>query len=79
MCQWHDWKKTKTRIRELMNLGIEFKAAYNMANSRQGDWKCSVRFTIHKAMGISYWINRGLEVMETRYFVYRESWRTAVY
>jgi RNA-directed DNA polymerase len=79
MCQWHDWKKPKTRIRELINLGLSTKAAYKMGNSRKGDWRSSRTSATHRAMGVAYWIKLGLEELETRYFVFRESWRTAVY
>lgn len=78
-CQWQQWKKPKTRIRELMKLGLKESTARKMGYSRKGNWRCSRTPSMHKAMGIKHWKDKGLANLVERYESYRESWRTAVY
>ena len=78
-CQWQQWKKPKTRIRELIKLGLKESTARKMGYSRKGNWRCSRTPAMHKAMGIKHWKDRGLINLVARYEIYRESWRTAVY
>ncbi len=79
LCQWQEWKNPKARIRGLMRLGLKAEEAIRTGCSRKGSWRISSSPLIHKAMGIEYWKNQGLEILVERYETYRESWRTAVY
>lgn len=79
LCQWHQWKKPRTKIRELMNLGLSKSSAYKLGNSRKGEWRSCFTGAMHKAMNVEYWKERGLVHLVERYYIYRESWRTAVY
>jgi group II intron reverse transcriptase/maturase len=79
LCRWHEWKKPKTRLRELTNLGLTKVAARSVSYSRKGNWRISLSPAIHKAMGIEYWKKQGLVHLVERYETYRQSWRTAVY
>lgn len=65
MCLWKQWRRIRTRIRELRNLGIPEQAVYMMANSRRGNWEMS-RVT-NKAIGNSYWERKGLKSLLSRY------------
>lgn len=38
-CQWHQWKRVRTRIRELVKLGVEPNRAYQWACTRKGGWR----------------------------------------
>lgn len=78
-CQWQQWKKPKTKVRELINLGLRESTARKMGYSRRGSWRCSRTPAIHKALGNDYWKEIGLERLVERYKIYRENWRTAVY
>lgn len=41
MTYWKQWKKTKTKFRELMRLGIDESKAWQFANTRKGYWRIS--------------------------------------
>lgn len=38
-CHWHQWKRVRTRIRELVKLGVERNQAYRWACTRKGGWR----------------------------------------
>jgi group II intron reverse transcriptase/maturase len=38
-CQWHDWKRVRTRIRELQKLGVSKDQAFQWACTRKGGWR----------------------------------------
>ncbi|WP_426452786.1 group II intron reverse transcriptase/maturase [Paenibacillus sp. S-38] len=65
MCLWKQWKRVKTRIRELRALGVPNWAAYMLANSRRGPWEMS-RST-NNALPTSYWEAKGLKSLLSRY------------
>jgi hypothetical protein len=41
MVYWKQWKKVKTRFRELKRLGIDENKAWQFANTRKGYWRIS--------------------------------------
>jgi group II intron reverse transcriptase/maturase len=38
-CQWHDWKRVRTRVRELQKLGASHDQAFQWACTRKGGWR----------------------------------------
>lgn len=76
-CLWQQWKRVRTRIRELRALGLQEKQVLEIANTRKGAWRTSKTPHLHKALGIAYWQSRGLKSLVQRYFEIRQSWRTA--
>lgn len=69
MCLWRQWKRVRTRIRELRALGVPDWAAFVMANSRRGAWEMS-RNT-NNALPNSYWEAKGLKSLLSRYLEIR--------
>jgi len=69
MCLWKQWKRVRTRIRELRALGVPEWACFVMANSRRGAWEMS-RNT-NNALPTSYWEAKGLRSMLIRYMELR--------
>ncbi|MET3208181.1 UNVERIFIED_CONTAM: RNA-directed DNA polymerase [Paenibacillus sp. PvR008] len=65
MCLWKQWKRVRTRIRELRALGVPEWACFKMANSRRGAWEMS-RNT-NNALPTSYWKEKGLKSLLSRY------------
>jgi RNA-directed DNA polymerase len=65
MCQWKQWKRVRTRIRELRALGMPDWMVFMMANSRRGPWEMSR--TINNALPTSYWEAKGLKSLLSRY------------
>jgi RNA-directed DNA polymerase len=75
MCLWKQWKRVRTRIRELRALGLPDWIVFMMANSRRGAWEMS-RNT-NNALNNSYWERQGLKSLLHRYLEIREPLRTA--
>jgi len=75
MCLWKQWKRVKTRLRNLRALGVPDWAAFKMANSRRGPWEMSRN--INNALDNSYWNNQGLKSLLTRYLELRQLLGTA--
>jgi group II intron reverse transcriptase/maturase len=75
MCLWKQWKRVRTRIRELRALGISNWAALMMANSRRGTWAMS-RNT-NNALPTSYWEAKGLKSLLSRYLELRQPYGNA--
>jgi RNA-directed DNA polymerase len=65
MCQWKQWKRVRTQIRELRALGVPEWACFTMANSRRGAWEMS-RNT-NNALPTSYWEAKGLKSLLSSY------------
>ena len=49
MCYWKQWKKVKTKYKELKALGVEQEKAWICANMRNGNWYCSGYFVLQTA------------------------------
>jgi group II intron reverse transcriptase/maturase len=72
MCLWKNWKKPKTKIRNLINLGVPEWKAFEWGNSRKGYWRISNSPILHKTLDNSYWSNQGLKSLQTRYEILRQ-------
>jgi RNA-directed DNA polymerase len=72
MCLWKNWKKPKTKTRNLINLGVPEWKAFEWGNSRKGYWRISNSPILHKTLDNSYWSNQGLKSLQTRYEVLRQ-------
>ncbi|MCF6095389.1 group II intron reverse transcriptase/maturase [Microaerobacter geothermalis] len=77
LCLWHQWKRVRTRIRELRALGLPERQVFEIANTRKGAWRTTHTPHLHKALGIAYWQSRGLKSLTQRYNELRQGWRTA--
>lgn len=67
MCLWKNWKTPKTRIRNLIKLGVPSWKAYEWGNSRKGYWRISNSPILHRTLGNSYWNDQGLKSLQERY------------
>ncbi|NNU91602.1 MULTISPECIES: group II intron reverse transcriptase/maturase [unclassified Anoxybacillus] len=67
MCLWKNWKTPKTRVRNLIKLGVPSWKAYEWGNSRKGYWRISNSPILHKTLGNSYWNDQGLKSLQERY------------
>jgi len=65
MCLWKQWKKPKTRLRNLRALGVPEWAAQRMANSQRGPWEMSRN--MNNALATAYWQQQGLRSLLERY------------
>ena len=77
LCLWLQWKRVRTRIRELKALGLKKSQAEEIANTRKGPWRTVRSPHLHKALGKAYWQSQGLMSLTQRYLVLRQNCRTA--
>ena len=54
-CLLKQWKRCKTKLRNLVNLGIPERWAANIAYSRKRYWRLANTPQVNKALGLSYW------------------------
>ena len=67
MCIWKQWKKPRTKIRNLMKLGIAEYYARMAGNSRKAYWFTSNTTTVKRAMTKQRLINSGFYDLATAY------------
>jgi group II intron reverse transcriptase/maturase len=60
MCLLKQWKKSKTKRRNLVALGIPNDWAMLISGSRKGYWRLANTPQVNKALGLAYWRNQGL-------------------
>ncbi|MBO5192058.1 MAG: hypothetical protein J6C22_13785 [Bacteroides sp.] len=67
MCIWKQWKLPRTKMRNLIKMGIPEYYAYMAANSRRGHWFCANLTTVKRAMTKERLINSGFYDLATAY------------
>lgn len=63
-CRLVQWKRGKTKERNLRKLGITLQEAKKISGSRHGPWHLAMTTQLHMALGIAYWRNLGLVSIE---------------
>jgi len=66
-CLLKQWKKPKTKRRNLVVLGIEEKWAGCISGSRKSYWRLSNTPQVNKALGLAYWQEQVLISLVERY------------
>ena len=67
MCIWKQWKKPRTRVRNLIKMGVPEDLAYQAGNSRRGYWFTTHTLAINMAMTKERLINSGFYDLATAY------------
>jgi hypothetical protein len=67
MCYLKHWKKPKTKKRRLIALGIPQEWAALISGSRKGYWRLATSPQVNKALGLSFWRDKGLKSLTERY------------
>jgi RNA-directed DNA polymerase len=75
-CVWKQWKRVRTRIRELRALGLPDWVVHEFANGRKGPWRMAGG-PMNRALDNAYWRSQGLLSLTECYTDLRQSWRTA--
>ena len=73
MCLWKQWKRTRTRVRELRALGLPERDVWEAAGSRKGYWRLAGSPPLQKALNIAYWDAQGLLRLSERYHAVRQA------
>ena len=66
MCLWKQWKRVRTRLRELRALGLAEWVCWQLAMSRKGYWRMAGG-PLNGALGSAYWQAQGLMSLSQRY------------
>ena len=67
MCVWKQWKKPRTKKRNLLKLGVPEELAYMAANSRRGYWFVTHTVAVNMAMTKERLIRAGFYDLTTAY------------
>lgn len=65
-CAWKQWKRPRTRLRELRNLGLPEWTAVGWANSRKGYWRMATG-PLNRALDTAWWRAKGLCSLAERF------------
>lgn len=57
--RWKEWKKVKTKYKNLKSLGVTDWIAWEHANSRKKYWRISLSWVLTKTLTNQYWKNQG--------------------
>jgi len=68
MCLLKQWKLCKTKLRNLVSLGLPEKWAGRIAFSRKNYWRLANTPQINKTLGLAYWREQGLVMLVDRYY-----------
>ncbi|MEK4873479.1 group II intron reverse transcriptase/maturase [Bacillus sp. FSL W8-0102] len=67
MMIWKQWKKPKTKVKKLIQLGVQPYKAYEWGNSRKSYWRISKSPILHQTLGNSYWSSQVLKSLYRKY------------
>lgn len=67
MIRWKEWKKIKTKKKNLMQCGIDSDKAWEWANTRKAYWRISNSPILSIALNNKYWASQGLKSLLGRY------------
>jgi len=70
VCQWKQWKKIRTKYRNLIKLGRPEWTALRLANTRRAYWHIAGG-SLNSALPNAYWANLGLMSLTKRYYEIR--------
>jgi len=73
MCLWKQWKRVRTRYRELRALGLPEWVVHQLANTRKGYWRIAGG-PLNNALNTAYWQAQGLMSLTERYHFIRSTW-----
>jgi group II intron reverse transcriptase/maturase len=73
MCLWKQWKRVRTRYRELRALGLPERVVHEFANARKGPWRMA-HGPMNRTLNNAYWQSQGLMSLTERYSHLRQAW-----
>jgi len=75
--RWKEWKRYRTRSRNLHALGIPDRKAREWAGTRKGYWRVAGSWILSRALPNAYWADLGLQGFSVPYRRFRDATRTA--
>ncbi|SFF52299.1 hypothetical protein SAMN05216353_1012 [Halobacillus alkaliphilus] len=61
MIRWKEWKLPKTKVKNLMALGVTKAKAFEWGNTRKGYWRIASSPILHRTFNDHYWQRMGLK------------------
>ncbi len=71
MLLWRQWRRMRTRYRELRNLGLPAWKVSQLARTHKGSWR--IAGSLNSVLTTDYWKQRGLLSLKNRYHMPRET------
>jgi group II intron reverse transcriptase/maturase len=71
MCLWKQWKLPKTKVKNLLALGVHKQKAYEWGNSRKKYWRIACSPILQTTLNNQYWKSNGLKYLYDRYKLLR--------
>ena len=71
--RWKEWKRIRTKHRNLAAAGIPDGKAWEWANSRLGYWRIARSWVLTRGLTNAYWRELGLEGFTDPYRHFREA------
>jgi RNA-directed DNA polymerase len=59
-CYWREWRRPRTRVGNLLRLGIRQREALTHGSSSKGPWVMSSSRAVHMALSVDYLTQQGL-------------------
>ena len=75
--RWKEWKRYRTRRRNLVALGLPDWQARQWAATRKGYWRLAGSAPLQRAMPRAYWAEESLRTFTDSYHRFRDATRTA--
>jgi group II intron reverse transcriptase/maturase len=75
--RWREWKRYRTRRRNLRALGMPERAAREWAASQKGPWRVAGSYILSRALPNAYWADLGLKGFTDPHHRFRDAKRTA--
>lgn len=72
--RWKEWKRPRSRVRRLLELGVPAADAYRWGYSGKGCWRMAGAIPLDIALPNRYWEELGLSGFETRWRRLRRAW-----
>jgi RNA-directed DNA polymerase len=66
-CYWKQWRRSKTRLKKLISLGVSYRVARGFAMSGKGAWRLSMTSGVQRALSIEVLKAEGLFNLEERW------------
>jgi RNA-directed DNA polymerase len=73
LCLWRQWRRIRTRYRELRSLGVPERNVHVLANTRSGPWRIAGG-ALNRFLNAAFWRQQGLESVTAQYHRLRETW-----
>lgn len=65
---WKQWKRTRTRAKNMIKLGLSSDAAWRFARKQRGPWVAAGENVMNRVLNNAYFENHGLVSLQSQYY-----------